>query len=383
MGIYRKTAIAQGAYQCLRSSFRSRRSKIVTSYLLFPGAMNHSQIEFIRNIPKAELHLHIEGTLEPEMMFSLAQRNGVKLPYASVDEVRAAYRFADLQSFLDLYYAGAAVLQTEQDFYDLTMAYVRRAITDNVHHAELFFDPQTHTARDVPVATVFAGIARALRQARREYGFSSRLILCFLRHLSEEDAFATLDAALPLRAEYDDLWVGVGLDSGEVGNPPEKFDGVFTKARELGFRIVAHAGEEGPPAYVRSALDILRAERIDHGVRSEEDPELMRRLAREKTPLTVCPLSNLKLCVVSDLRDHNLLRLLRSGVCVTINSDDPAYFGGYINTNFIETADALELSREEIVQIARNSFLAAFVADDERSSWLEELDRVAGAWPNG
>ncbi len=345
--------------------------------------MNHSQIEFIRNIPKAELHLHIEGTLEPEMMFSLAQRNGVKLPYASVDEVRAAYRFADLQSFLDLYYAGAAVLQTEQDFYDLTMAYVRRAITDNVHHAELFFDPQTHTARDVPVATVFAGIARALRQARREYGFSSRLILCFLRHLSEEDAFATLDAALPLRAEYDDLWVGVGLDSGEVGNPPEKFDGVFTKARELGFRIVAHAGEEGPPAYVRSALDILRAERIDHGVRSEEDPELMRRLAREKTPLTVCPLSNLKLCVVSDLRDHNLLRLLRSGVCVTINSDDPAYFGGYINTNFIETADALELSREEIVQIARNSFLAAFVADDERSSWLEELDRVAGAWPNG
>lgn len=340
-------------------------------------------IDFIRRLPKAELHLHIEGTLEPEMMFSLAQRNGVELPYASVEEVSAAYRFTDLQSFLDVYYAGAAVLQTEQDFYDLTMAYVRRAIADNVRHAELFFDPQTHTARDVPIATVFAGIAGALRLARREYGFSSRMILCFLRHLSEADAFATLDDALSLRADYADLWGGVGLDSGELGNPPEKFAGVFSQARQLGLRTVAHAGEEGPPAYIHDALDVLHAERIDHGVRAEEDLELMRRLARERIPLTVCPLSNLKLCVVRDLREHNLARLLRSDVCVTINSDDPAYFGGYINTNFTETAEALALSREEIVQIARNGFLAAFVTEEERLSWLDELDRVACSWPKG
>lgn len=345
--------------------------------------MDTTLIDFIQRLPKAELHLHIEGTLEPEMMFSLAQRNGVRLLYASVDELRAAYRFTDLQSFLDLYYAGAAVLQTEQDFYDLTMAYVRRAISDNVRHAEIFFDPQTHTVRGIPLATVFAGIAGALRQARGEFGFSSRLILCFLRHLSETDAFATLNAALPLRAEYGDLWTAVGLDSGEVGNPPEKFAGVFSLARELGFRIVAHAGEEGPPAYIRGALDILHAERIDHGVRSEEDAELMRRLVQERIPLTVCPLSNLKLCVVRDLREHNLARLARSGVCVTINSDDPAYFGGYINANFIETAEALALTREEILQIARNGFEAAFVDNDQRSSWLEELNRIAGLCSNG
>lgn len=346
-------------------------------YKLPFATMDFSLIDFIRRLPKAELHLHIEGTLEPEMMFSLAQRNGVNLPYASVDEVRAAYRFSDLQSFLDVYYAGAAVLQTEQDFFDLTMAYVRRAIADNVCHAELFFDPQTHTARNVPIETVFAGIAGALRQARSEYGFSSRMILCFLRHLPEEDALATLDEALPLRLEYADLWTGVGLDSGEVGNPPEKFARVFSKARALGFRIVAHAGEEGPPSYIRAALDTLCVERIDHGVRSEEDPELMRRLALERIPLTVCPLSNLKLCVVRHLREHNLGRLLRSGLCVTINSDDPAYFGGYINANFIQTAEALALSRDEIVQVSRNGFLAAFVTEDERSSWLVELDRVA------
>lgn len=346
-------------------------------YKLAFATMDFPLIDFVRRLPKAELHLHIEGTLEPEMMFSLAQRNGVKLPYASVDEVRAAYRFSDLQSFLDVYYAGAAVLQTEQDFFELTMAYVRRAIADNVRHAELFFDPQTHTARNVPIATVFAGIAGALRQARSDYGFSSRMILCFLRHLSEEDAFATLDGALPLHAEYAELWVGVGLDSGEVGNPPEKFARVFSKARDLGFRIVAHAGEEGPPSYIHGALNTLCAERIDHGVRSEEDPELMRRLALEKIPLTVCPLSNLKLHVVHHLREHNLARLLRSGLCVTINSDDPAYFGGYISANFIQTAEALALSRDEIVQITLNGFLAAFVTDDERLSWLRDLDRAA------
>ena len=347
-------------------------------YRLSPATMDFSLIDFVRRLPKAELHLHIEGTLEPEMMFSLAQRNGVNLPYASVDEVRAAYRFSNLQSFLDVYYAGAAVLQTEQDFFDLTMGYVRRAIADNVCHAELFFDPQTHTARDVPIATVFAGIAGALRQARSEYGFSSRMILCFLRHLPEEDALATLDEALPLRPEYADLWVGVGLDSGEVGNPPEKFARVFSQARELGFRIVAHAGEEGPPSYIRAALDTLCAERIDHGVRSEEDPELMRRRALENIPLTVCPLSNLKLCVVHHLREHNLARLLRSGLCVTINSDDPAYFGGYMNRNFMATAEALELGREDLVQLSRNAFVASFVPEAQKQVWLDELTRYQG-----
>ena len=333
--------------------------------------------EFIRRLPKAELHLHIEGSLEPEMMFELARRNGVALPYASVEAVCAAYDFSDLQSFLDLYYAGAAVLRTERDFHDLTAAYVRRAVADNVRHAELFFDPQTHTARGVPMADVFAGIAGALRQARAEQGFSSRMILCFLRHLSEAEAFATLDAALPLRAEYADLWIGVGLDSGEVGNPPEKFAGVFARARELGFRVVAHAGEEGPPAYVRSALDVLQAERIDHGVRSEEDPALLRRLAETRTPLTMCPLSNLKLRVVKDLREHNLARLLRTGLCVTLNSDDPAYFGGYMNANFIAAADALGLSRDDLVALARNGFLASFVTEAERRPWLDELEAVA------
>ena len=333
--------------------------------------------DFIQGLPKAELHLHIEGSLEPELMFALAQRNNVRLPYASLDEVRAAYDFSDLQSFLDLYYAGAAVLQTEQDFHDLTMAYVRRALADNVRHAELFFDPQTHTERGVPMATVFAGIAGALRQAHTEHGFSSRMILCFLRHLSESDALATLDEALPLRAEYADLWIGVGLDSGEVGNPPEKFANVFARARELGFRVVAHAGEEGPPAYVHGALDVLKVERIDHGVRSEEDPALMQRLAQNQMPLTVCPLSNLKLCVVKDLRDHNLARLLRAGLCVTINSDDPAYFGGYMNANFLATAEALALTRNELIELARNSFTAAFVTEQERQPWLDELNTLA------
>ncbi len=341
--------------------------------------MTHSLNDFICGLPKAELHLHIEGSLEPELMFALAQRNGVTLPYASVDKVRAAYDFSDLQSFLDLYYAGAAVLQTEQDFYDLTWAYVQRALADNVRHVELFFDPQTHTVRGIAMSMVFSGIARALRQARAEHGFSSGMILCFLRHLSEEDAFATLDAALPLRDEYADLWNGIGLDSGEVGNPPEKFARVFAKARELGFHVVAHAGEEGPPAYIHGALDVLRVERIDHGVRAEEDGALMQRLAQSGMPLTVCPLSNLKLCVVRDLREHNLGRLLRAGLCVTVNSDDPAYFGGYMNANFVATAEALQLSREEIVQLARNSFIAAFATAEQKRLWLADIeDYVAG-----
>lgn len=341
---------------------------------LVPISMTPALTDFIRALPKAELHLHIEGSLEPELMFALARRNGVQLPYASVDEVRTAYDFSDLQSFLDLYYAGAAVLQTEADFYELTAAYVRRAVADNVRHAEIFFDPQTHTVRGVSMATVFAGIARALREARAIYGFSSRMILCFLRHLSEADAFATLDAALPLRDEYADLWIGVGLDSGEVGNPPEKFVRVFEKARSLGLRAVAHAGEEGPPAYISGALDGLGAERIDHGVRAEEDPALMARLAAAQVPLTVCPLSNLKLCVVSDLRQHNLARLLKAGLCVTVNSDDPAYFGGYMNDNFLATAAALDLDRVSLLQLARNAFLASFASAAEKQLWLDELN---------
>ena len=339
--------------------------------------MTPSLSDFIRGLPKAELHLHIEGSLEPELMFELAQRNQVRLPYRSVEEVRAAYDFSDLQSFLDLYYAGAAVLQTEQDFYELTAAYVRRAVADKVLHAEIFFDPQTHTVRGVPIATVFAGIARALREARAQSGFSSRMILCFLRHLSEEEALATLADALPLRDDYADLWIGVGLDSGEVGNPPEKFARVFEEARRLGFHSVAHAGEEGPPAYIWCALDSLGAERIDHGVRAEEDAALMARLAVGQIPLTVCPLSNLKLCVVRDLRDHNLARLLKAGLCVTINADDPAYFGGYINQNFLATAAALDLDKEALIQLARNSFVASFASTAEKQGWLDQLQQYA------
>ncbi|MFZ6753916.1 adenosine deaminase [Undibacterium sp. Dicai25W] len=336
--------------------------------------MSTSLHDFIQHLPKAELHLHIEGSLEPEMMFELAKKNQVSLPYASVEEVRAAYDFADLQSFLDLYYAGAAVLQTEQDFFDLTHAYIQRALADQVRHVELFFDPQTHTARGIAIETVFAGIARALREAKAQHGFSGTMIMCFLRHLSEEDAIATLEAALPLRDAYADVWIGVGLDSAEVGNPPEKFTHVFTLAQAMGLHLVAHAGEEGPPAYIHGALDVLQVERIDHGVRAEEDAALMQRLQQTRMPLTVCPLSNLKLCVVKDLREHNLARMLRDGLCVTINSDDPAYFGGYMNTNFIATADALNLSKAELVQLARNSFEAAFVSDEQKQVWFDELD---------
>lgn len=334
--------------------------------------MTRSLKDFIGGLPKAELHVHIEGTLEPELMLALAQRNKVTLPYASVDEARAAYDFADLQSFLDLYYAGAAVLQHEDDFYELARAYVQRAVADKVRHAELFFDPQTHTVRGVPMATIFAGLARALREARAEHGFSAHLILCFLRHLSEAEAFATLEDALPLRETYADLWVAIGLDSGEVGNPPEKFARVFAHARTLGFHVVAHAGEEGPPAYVQTALETLKVERIDHGVRAEEDPALLERLIQDQIPLTVCPLSNLKLRVVKELRAHNLARLLRAGVRVTVNSDDPAYFGGYLNANFWAVADALNLTRDELAQLARNSFSASF--SSEKQKFINELD---------
>ena len=341
------------------------------------ASFDHEWRDWLRTLPKAELHLHIEGTLEPEMMFELAERNGVTLPYANVQAVRDAYQFTDLQSFLDLYYAGAGVLVTEQDFYDLTMAYLRRAHADGVAHTELMFDPQTHTQRGIALGTVFAGLARALREARDTLGISSYLLLSFLRHLSEADAFATLESALPLRDAYADLWVGIGLDSGERGNPPEKFARVYARCAELGFRLVAHAGEEGPPEYVRGALETLQVARIDHGVRSQEDPALLQELIQRGIPLTVCPLSNLKLAVVQDLRDHNLAQLLRAGAMVTLNSDDPAYFGGYVLDNYVASLQALDLSRDELITLAANSLKASFLPQAEQAALLERLSATA------
>jgi adenosine deaminase len=329
--------------------------------------------DLLARMPKAELHLHIEGSLEPELIFALAQRNGVSLPYASVQALRAAYAFTDLQSFLDIYYAGASVLLHEADFCDMAMAYFRRAAADGVVHAELFFDPQTHTARGVSMGAVIEGLARAQAQAQRELGISSALILCFLRHLSEEDAFATLQAALPWRAQF----IGVGLDSSERGHPPEKFSRVFARCRELGLRIVAHAGEEGPPAYIRTALDDLRVQRIDHGVRCVDDPALVTELARRRVPLTVCPLSNVKLCVYGRMEDHVLPQLLSAGLCVTVNSDDPAYFGGYVLDNYRALFAAHPtLGPREAWQLAANSFEASFVDAAARDRGLAALAAV-------
>ena len=326
--------------------------------------------ELLRRMPKAELHLHIEGSLEPELIFALAQRNGVALPYPSVEALRAAYAFTDLQSFLDIYYAGASVLLKEDDFFDMGLAYFRRAAADHVVHAELFFDPQTHTERGVSFETVIKGLARACQTARRELGVSSLLIMCFLRHLSEEAAFETLEQALPWREHF----VGVGLDSGERGNPPEKFARVYAKCRELGLRLVAHAGEEGPPAYIRDSLDVLKVERIDHGVRCLEDPALVQRLATERVPLTVCPLSNVKLRVFKTLAEHNIATLLQHGICVTVNSDDPAYFGGYVNQNYLDTFEALpQLGPREAYQLALNSIDASFAPDADKAVWREAL----------
>jgi adenosine deaminase len=341
--------------------------------------MNFDQISrdrlpaLLRVMPKAELHIHIEGSLEPELIFALAERNGVALPYASVEALRAAYAFTDLQSFLDIYYAGASVLLKEEDFFDMAMAYFKRAADDHVVRAELFFDPQTHTDRGVPIKTVIDGLARACATAERELGVSGALILCFLRHLSEDAAFETLEQALPYREHF----IGVGLDSSEQGHPPEKFARVFARCRELGLHLVAHAGEEGPPAYVWSALDVLHVERIDHGVRSVADPALMQRLAATRMPLTVCPLSNVKLCVYPTMAQHQLPALLDAGLCATVNSDDPAYFGGYLNQNFVETFDALpQLTARHAYQLARNSFEASFVDDARKQAWVRALDQV-------
>jgi adenosine deaminase len=320
--------------------------------------------------PKAELHIHIEGSLEPELIFDLAARNNVQLPYADVEALRAAYAFTDLQSFLDIYYAGASVLLHEQDFYDMAWAYFLRAKADNVVHTEIFFDPQTHTDRGVPMSVVINGLDRACQDARVRLGISSGLILCFLRHLSEEAAFATLVAALPHR----DKFIGVGLDSSELGHPPEKFARVFARCRELGLHIVAHAGEEGPPAYIWSALDVLKAERIDHGVQAVHDPALMQRLVAERIPLTVCPLSNLKLRVFPDLQQHNLKALLDAGIVATVNSDDPAYFGGYLNDNLQQVADATGLTDAHLRTLLKNSFEGSFLPAADKQRWMAEVD---------
>lgn len=325
----------------------------------------------LRAMPKAELHIHVEGSLEPELIFELAERNGVALPHASVEALRAAYAFTDLQSFLELYYAGASVLLKEQDFFDLAWGYFVRAAADNVVRAEIFFDPQTHTVRGVPFAAVIQGLSRAVHRAHTELGVSASLILCFLRHLSEEEAFATLEEALPWRQHF----IGVGLDSAERGHPPEKFARVFARCREMGLHLAAHAGEEGPPEYIRAALDVLRVERIDHGVRCIEDPALVQRLARERVPLTVCPLSNVKLGVFETMAQHNLPQLLDAGLCATVNSDDPAYFGGGINQNFSEAFAALpQLGAREAYALARNSFEASFLGTPEKTAFIARLD---------
>jgi adenosine deaminase len=321
----------------------------------------------LQAMPKAELHIHIEGSLEPELIFELAQRNNVSLPYPTVEALRQAYAFTDLQSFLDIYYAGASVLLTEQDFYDMTAAYLARAHADNVRHAEIFFDPQTHTARGVALKTVIDGIWRACQDSP----VSASLILCFLRHLSEEEAIATLEEAIP----YRDKFIGVGLDSSELGHPPEKFARVFDRARNLGLHLVAHAGEEGPPSYIESALDVLNVERIDHGVRCLDDPALVQRLAREQIALTVCPLSNIKLRVFDVMGEHNLRRLLDAGLAATVNSDDPAYFGGYVNDNYLAAFEALPLDATHARQLARNSFAAAFLEPEQKRAYLAEVDQ--------
>jgi len=328
--------------------------------------------EFIRRLPKAELHIHIEGSLEPEMMFEMAGKHGVKLPYPDVEAVRRAYQFNNLQEFLDIYYAGAAVLIDRVDFRDLMYAYLKRAHADGVVRSEIFFDPQTHTARGVPFATVIDGFTDGMREAEREFGISADLILCFLRHLSEEDAFKTLEEAAPYRARF----IGVGLDSSEVGHPPSKFERVFAKAREMGLHVVAHAGEEGPPAYVHEALDLLKTERIDHGVRSEGDAALMERLKQTQMPLTVCPLSNTKLMVFKDMKDHNIKRMLDAGLRVMVNSDDPAYFGGYVLDNYLAITSSLNLSKADLKKLAANSITASFLSEKKKAELLDQLAAV-------
>ena len=332
--------------------------------------------ELLRRMPKAELHMHIEGSLEPELMFALAKRNNIPLRFANEQALRDAYVFNNLQEFLDIYHEGTMVLKTEQDFYDMTCAYLARAQADNVLHTEIFFDTQTHTGHGLSADTVINGLHRACADAPAKYGMTASLILCFLRHLSEEEAFECLEEALPLR----DKIVGIGLASSEVGHPPEKFAKVYARAKQLGFRLVAHAGEEAPPAYIWSALDVLKVERIDHGVQAIHDAALMQRLAKDKIPLTVCPLSNLKLRVFPTLTQHNLRHMLDAGIVATVNSDDPAYFGGYINENFTQTFAALGMTAAHAYQLARNSFDASFIDGPLRAQYVHRLDEVFEAF---
>jgi adenine deaminase len=345
-------------------SLKSRKNRLQVK-------VGKHDLKFVEGIPKCELHLHIEGSLEPEMMFTLADRNKIALKYRSVAEVRRAYKFKNLQSFLDVYYAGASVLRNEEDFYDLTYSYFEKAAKQNVRHAEIFFDPQTHTARNIPMSVVIDGISNACRDARRDFGVSSYLILCFLRHLSAEHAMETLKQALPFKEKI----IGVGLDSSENGYPAGKFKNVFAAARRIGFLGVAHAGEEGPPAYVWDALKDLKVRRIDHGVRSLEDPKLVKELAAKRIPLTVCPLSNVKLRVFPNMKSHSLKKMLEQGLRVTINSDDPAYFGGYVNENFTAAQKALNLTRIDIEQLARNSFEASFLPKARKAAHIREIDK--------
>ena len=332
--------------------------------------MTEDLAHYIRLIPKSELHLHIEGSLEPELMFEMAKKNGVKIKYNSIEELRAAYNFNNLQEFLDLYYAGADVLLTEDDFYNLTIAYLKKAHEDNVIHTEIFFDPQTHTSRGVEFSTIVNGISRALEEGKTQMNISSQLIMCFLRHLDEESAMQALEHAL----NHKDKIIGVGLDSSEVGNPPNKFSNVFERAQQEGFLTVAHAGEEGPADYVWEAIDLLNVMRVDHGVRSLDDHKLVEELARRQIPLTVCPLSNLKLRVVSDMKDHPLKKMLNKNLMVTINSDDPSYFGGYINQNYIEVARALNLTKDDILVLAKNSFTSSFLSDSMKQKYFDKID---------
>ncbi len=334
--------------------------------------MNEELLQLAQRMPKAELHLHIEGSLEPEMAFHLAERNGVQLNYPSVEALRAAYAFNNLHEFLDIYYTGMSVLLKEEDFYDLTWAYLQRAHQDNVVHVEIFFDSQAHLERGIPLDVQISGIRRALQDGKEQLGISFRLILSFLRHLSEENAFETLKLAQPFLDQLD----GFGLDSSEIGHPPEKFARVFAKCRELGFKITVHAGEEGPPDYVYQALDLLQVDRIDHGNHALEDTALVQRLADEGKTLTVCPLSNLKLCVVKDMDQHPILTMLKQGLKTTINSDDPAYFGGYVNDNYRALIEHLPVTREDLYQLARNAFEGAWVSDEEKAEHLNELNRV-------
>lgn len=326
---------------------------------------------FIAGLPKAELHLHIEGTFEPELMFELAERNNIDLPYDSVEELRKAYDFSQLQDFLDIYYQGMNVLRTEQDFYDLTWAYLEKVNAQNVRHVEIFFDPQGHLERGISFETAINGIHSALSTGLKEFDISFGIIMCFLRHLDEADAFKTLDLAMP----HQDKIMGVGLDSSEMGHPPSKFEGVFAKAREAGFHIVAHAGEEGPPEYIYEALDLLKVERIDHGNTSMQDPALLKRLATEQMPLTVCPLSNTKLCVVDDMKNHPLPEMLKAGLKVTINSDDPAYFGGYLNENYEAISPIINDDKNTLALLAKNSFDSAFISASEKSRLIVEVDQ--------